>query len=220
MFSRFFENRNVKTDTIVTVSKLNESLQFLEKKEKTVQKKMVTELEKAREFIRAKNKGAAMHCLKKKKRYEQQIELLGNYQLRIHDQLILIESASVTTQTVDALRSGAAKLKEVQKKYNINSVDKTLDEINEQTENLRLVQDALSVPLGSLADLDEDELEMELEELDALGLEDDKILSPVTTAPTAPVSSVPEKSQPIRPTPQKESPEVDELTALQAQMAL
>lgn len=66
----------------------------------------------------------------------------------------------------------------------------------------------------------QDELEMELEELDALGLEDDKILSPVTTAPTAPVSSVPEKSQPIQPTPQKDSTEVDELTTLQAQMAL
>ncbi|XP_039120723.1 vacuolar protein sorting-associated protein 32 homolog 2-like [Dioscorea cayenensis subsp. rotundata] len=220
MFSRIFENRKVKTDTTVTVSKLNESLQLLEKKEKTLQKKMDTELVKAREFIRAKNKRAAMHCLKKKKLYEQQIELVGNYQLRIHDQLILIESASVTTQTVDALRNGAAKLKEVQKKSDINSVDKTLDEINEQTENLRLVQDALSAPIGSLADFDEDELEMELEELDALGLEDDKILSPVTTAPTAPVSSVPEKSQPIQPTPQKDSTEVDELTTLQAQMAL
>ncbi|KAM0941646.1 putative Snf7 family protein [Dioscorea sansibarensis] len=220
MFNRIFENRKVKTDTTVTVGKLNESLQFLEKKEKTLQKKMDTELEKAREFTRAKNKRAALQCLKKKKLYEQQIEQVGNYQLRIHDQLILIESASVTTQTVDALRTGAAKLKEVRKKIDINSVDKTLDEINEQTENLKLVQDALSAPIGAAADFDDDELEMELEELDALGFEDDRTLSPVTTVPTAPVSGVPEKSQPTRPTPQKDSTEVDELTALQAQMAL
>ncbi|KAM0942355.1 putative Snf7 family protein [Dioscorea sansibarensis] len=103
---------------------------------------------------------------------------------------------------------------------NINVVDKTLDEIIEQTENLKLVQDALSAPIGAAADFDEDELEMELEELDVLGLEDDKTLSPVATAPTAAVSDVPGNSQPTRSTPRKDSTELDELTALQAQMAL
>ena len=38
---------------------------------------------------------------------------------------------------------------------NINFVDKTLDEIIEQTENLKLVQDALSAPIGAAADFDE-----------------------------------------------------------------
>ena len=38
---------------------------------------------------------------------------------------------------------------------NIDDVDKTLDEINEQTENMRQIQDALSQPTGAAAELDE-----------------------------------------------------------------
>lgn len=34
-------------------------------------------------------------------------------------------------------------------------MDKTLDEINEQTENMRQIQDALSQPTGAAAELDE-----------------------------------------------------------------
>lgn len=38
---------------------------------------------------------------------------------------------------------------------NIDDVDKTMDEINEQTENMKQIQDALSAPIGSAADFDE-----------------------------------------------------------------
>ena len=38
---------------------------------------------------------------------------------------------------------------------NIDDVDKTMDEINEQTDNMKQIQDALSAPFGSAADFDE-----------------------------------------------------------------
>lgn len=38
---------------------------------------------------------------------------------------------------------------------NIDNVDKTMDEINEQTENLKMIQEALSAPIGAAADFDE-----------------------------------------------------------------
>jgi len=38
---------------------------------------------------------------------------------------------------------------------NIDDVDKTMVEINEQTENMKLIQEALSTPIGSAADFDE-----------------------------------------------------------------
>lgn len=38
---------------------------------------------------------------------------------------------------------------------NIDYVDKTMDEVNEQTENMRQIQEALSAPIGSAADFDE-----------------------------------------------------------------
>lgn len=38
---------------------------------------------------------------------------------------------------------------------NIDDVDKTMDEINEQTENMKQIQEALSSPIGAAADFDE-----------------------------------------------------------------
>jgi hypothetical protein len=38
---------------------------------------------------------------------------------------------------------------------NIDDVDKTMDEINEQTDNMKQIQEALSAPIGASADFDE-----------------------------------------------------------------
>ncbi|WMV42433.1 hypothetical protein MTR67_035818 [Solanum verrucosum] len=242
---------------------LPQTLEMLEKKEKVLLKKAAAEVEKAKEFTRAKNKRvftafgiartyysigwccescscilshyvlakfsefddssnqfllflAAIQCLKRKRLYEQQIEQLGNFQLRIHDQMIMLEGAKATTETVDALRTGAAAMKAMQKATNIDDVDKTMDEINEQTENMKLIQEALSTPIGSAADFDEDELEAELEELEGAELEE-QLLQPATTAPNAPIN-LPAGRQQVRPAAQKT--EEDELAALQAEMAL
>lgn len=190
------------------------------KKEKVLLKKAAAEIEKAKEFTRAKNRRAAIQCLKRKKLYEQQVEQLGNFQLRIHDQMILLEGAKATTETVAALRTGAAAMKAMQKATNIDDVDKTMDEINEQTENMKQIQEALSAPIGSAADFDEDELEAELEELEGSELEE-QLLQPATTAISSRLS-IPEGNirLPACPAPRKNTAEEDELAALQAEMAL
>ncbi|XP_048619847.1 vacuolar protein sorting-associated protein 32 homolog 1-like [Brassica napus] len=102
MFTRLFRKPKKKeTDTLQTLEKLNE--------------RAAQEVEIAKEFTRAKNKRAAMLCLKRKSVYEQQVEQLGNYQLRIHDQMIMLEGSKATTETLDALRSGASAMKAMQK---------------------------------------------------------------------------------------------------------
>ncbi|KAK7245500.1 hypothetical protein RIF29_40346 [Crotalaria pallida] len=167
-------------------------------------------------------RAVAIKCLKRKKLYEQQIETLGNFQLRIHDQMIMLEGAKATTEIVDALRIGAATMKAMQK-----ATYAIMDEINEQTENMKQIQEALSTPIGAAADFDEvdfclcyylfliDKLEAELEELEGAELEE-QLLQPATTAPAAPTGR-----QPTRPVPTKQlTPEEDELAALLAEMAL
>ncbi|KAG9151355.1 hypothetical protein Leryth_020958 [Lithospermum erythrorhizon] len=218
MFTKMFGKPKQQANALMTLDKLNETLEMLEKKEKVLLKKASAEVEKAKDYTRAKNKRAAIQCLKKKKLYEQQIEQLGNFQLRIHDQMILLEGAKATTETVDALRSGASAMKAMQKATNIDDVDKTMDEINEQTENVKQIQEALATPIGSMADFDEDELEAELEELESAELEEE-LLQPASTAPAASVQ-VPAGRQPARPAPQRRTAEEDELAALQAEMAL
>ncbi|CAI9293055.1 unnamed protein product [Lactuca saligna] len=187
MFKRVFgKPKQESSNTVTSLDKLNETLEMLEKKERVLLKKASAEVEKAKDYTRAKNKKAAIQCLKRKKLYEQQVEQLGNFQLRIHDQMIMLEGAKATTETVDALRTGAAAMKAMQKATNIDDVDKTMDEINEQTENMKLIQEALATPMGAAADFDDDELEAELEELEGAELEE-QLLQPATTAPAAPV---------------------------------
>lgn len=216
MFSRLFgakpKDGVAASTTLTTLDKLMETLEMLEKKEQVLLKKAAAEVERAKEFTRAKNKRAAIQCLKRKRLYEQQVEQLGNFQLRIHDQMIMLEGAKATTETVDALRSGAKAMKAMQKATNIDDVDKTMDEINEQTDNLRQIQEALATPIGG-AEFDEDELEAELEELEGAELEEE-LLQPITSVPTAPVGVR------AKPTPQKVTAEDDELAKLQAELAL
>ncbi|KAJ7533791.1 hypothetical protein O6H91_13G065200 [Diphasiastrum complanatum] len=225
MFSRLFGKPKVEPSTLSSLDKLNETLEMLEKKEKVLQKKIAAEIEKAKEYTRAKNKRAAIACLKRKKLYENQVEQLGNFQLRIHDQMIMLEGAKATTETVDALRSGAVAMKAIQKATNIDDVDKTMDEINEQTENMKQIQEALSAPIGAAADFDDDELEAELEELEGAELEEE-LLKPATSAPPSrvpPAPPIPTQKHPQTPqkaTTSQNTAEEDELAALQAEMAL
>ncbi|KAL8101619.1 hypothetical protein AgCh_033495 [Apium graveolens] len=223
MFSRIFGKPKKEENAVSTLDKLTETLEMLEKKEKVLMKKAAAEVEKAKEFTRAKNKrgmdsgSAALQCLKRKRLYEQQVEQLGNFQLRIHDQMIMLEGAKATTDTVDALRTGASAMKAMQKATNIDDVDKTMDEINEQTESMKQIQEALSTPIGAAAEFDEDELEAELEELEEAELEE-QLLQPATTAPGAPVPM--RAGRPVQPARQHVMAEEDELAALQAEMAL
>ncbi|CAH8274969.1 unnamed protein product [Arabidopsis lyrata] len=218
MMNRLFGKPKQESNALQTLDKLNETLEMLEKKEKVLLKKAGQEVDKAKEFTRAKNKRAAIQCLKRKRLYEQQVEQLGNFQLRIHDQMIMLEGAKATTETVDALRSGASAMKAMQKATNIDDVDKTMDEINEQTENMKQIQEALATPIGAAADFDEADLEQELEDLESEELES-QLLQPATTAPL-PSVPVPAGRQPARPVPQKRTAEEEELAALQAEMAL
>ncbi|KAL3825229.1 hypothetical protein ACJIZ3_021258 [Penstemon smallii] len=218
MFGRLLGKPKQETSALATLDKLNETLEMLEKKENVLQKKAYAEVEKAKNYTKAKNKRAAIQCLKRKRLYEEQIGQLANFQLRIHDQMIMLEGAKATTETVDALRSGAAAMKSMHKATNIDDVDKTMDEINEQTENMKQIQEALATPIGAAADFDEDELEAELEELEGAELED-QLLQPATSAPAAPVHA-PAGRVPTHPAPQKRTEEEEELAALQAEMAL
>ncbi|XP_059274538.1 vacuolar protein sorting-associated protein 32 homolog 2-like [Lycium ferocissimum] len=210
---RIFGKLKEEPNVLPALEQLNEHLEYLEKKEKVFLKKVSEEVEKAKQFTRAKNKRAAIQCLKRKRMYEQEIENLGSYQLRIHDQMITLEGAKATTETVEALRTAAAAMKGIHKAMKIDDVDKTMDEINEQTENIKQIQDALATPIGAAADFDEDELQAELEELESAELEE-QLLQPETTAPAA------VEKQPARPIPRIRTAEDDELAALQAEMAL
>lgn len=219
MLNKLFGKRKDEGPSAVdTLDKLNEALESLEKRELLLQRKVIAEVEKAREATRTKNKKAAIQFLKRKKMFEAQIEQLGNYQLRIHDQMIMLEGARATTTTVDALRSGASAMKAMQKSMSMDDIDKTMDDVNEQTDNMKQIADALAAPCGASADFDEDELEAELLELEGADLTADAFPTPKTPLPGDPVPETPPKMRPQKAV--VGTSEDEELEALQKEMAL
>jgi len=221
-----------KNNPMEAVDKLKETIEMLEKREAVLQKKMQAELARAREFNKAKNKRAALQCLKKKKLYEQQAENNVNHQLKLQEQLIMLEGTKATAETFSALKSGSSAMAQMTKETNIDEVDKTMDDLNEQTDKMRQVQEALGQAVGYAADLDEDELDAELAELDAEDLDEDLLegeaAMPAAAETIPAMPSAPTTAPVIRPSALPNAPkgaaqkskEDAELEELQAEMEL
>ncbi|KAL6871026.1 hypothetical protein ACP4OV_014874 [Aristida adscensionis] len=207
------KKKEAASSAIPTLDRLHETLEMLEKKERFLQKKCSAEVEKAKDYTKAKNKNAAIQCLKKKKLYETQIEQVANFQLRVHDQIIMLESAKATTDTVDALRSGSSAVKAIQQSLNIDDIENAIEEANEQTENMKQIQEALATPMGASADFDEDELEAELEDLEEEELDQELPEPPAR-------QSMPVEQSAKATTSSKQDSDLSDLTKLQAEMAL
>ena len=127
-------------------------------------------------------------ALKKKKMYEVQLEQVENNILRVNEQQMMLENQRTTVETVSALRNAAQASKQTMSEMKINDVDTVLDEINEQTDQMQQIQDAMAQPIGAAADLDEDALMGELEALESEQL-DAELLAPAAPAPTTRVAA-------------------------------
>jgi charged multivesicular body protein 4 len=192
---------------------------MLEKKESLMARKIAEELASAREANRQGNKRRALQHLKKKKLYEAQLDALATSQLKLQEQVIMLEGSKATSETYGALRSGADAMRRMVKETKIEDVDATMDAISEQTEQMRQVQEALGQPVGFAAELDEDELEEELAELDALDVED-KLLDSELARELEEEPAMPSVPLPSVPAPAIAADEEAELKALQAEMEL
>ncbi len=62
-----------------------------------------------------------------------------------------------------APRSGTEGGPAILQEMDLESVDKVLDDINEQQDQMAQIRDAMSVPLGGAAQIDDDDLLAELE---------------------------------------------------------
>lgn len=217
----------------ITPGTHTQTLEMLDKREALLIKKISTELEKAREFNRSGNKRAALQCLKRKKLYESQCEVVANQQLKLQEQMIVLEGSKATAETFNALKSGAGAMKQLAKETDVDKVDKVMDEISDQTEKMRQVNEALGQQVGYAAELDEDELEAELAELDALDVEDALLQKEIeelepgfTTQSKEEVVVMPDvpKMKPVPKMPANvkkiASTEEEELEALRAEMEL
>jgi charged multivesicular body protein 4 len=98
-----------------------------------------------------------------------------------------LENTQVNVETFQALRSGANQMKVIHGQMNVDLVDATMDDIQEEMATADEIGRAISQQVGEV--YDEDELEAELREMEELELEE-KLLETVSERPLQTPQSV------------------------------
>ncbi|KAF8913852.1 Snf7-domain-containing protein [Gymnopilus junonius] len=143
---------------------LRQQLQMIEKKEEYLQRKIEEETKKARANA-VSNKAVATAALKRKKVTEQELDRLAGSRLQLELQVNTLESANLNAETMAAMKKASDALKVIHGNTTMDKIDATMNAVNEQRELANEIAEALSNPIYSGVDVDEDELNAELEEL-------------------------------------------------------
>lgn len=152
-------------DTRAAISTLKQTVETQEKREQHITRKMQEIVFDAKKKMAKGNKKGAINAMKKKKLYEQEIEKIENIKMTLEMQIIHLESSSQNAANVYAMKEGTHALQTIHKTYNSDQVEDLMDEIREETDNARDINDALRVPIDSNM-FDDDDLLNELEGLD------------------------------------------------------
>lgn len=136
----------------------------------------------------------ALQALKRKKRYEQQLEQLQGTLTTIETQREALENANTNSAVLDTMKGASDALKKSHKDMDIDKVHDMMDDIAEQNDIANEISNAISTGIVSPNAVDEDELARELEELEQEGL--DQELLNVGPTPTAKLPDVPSTDLP------------------------
>ncbi|EEB06204.1 vacuolar sorting protein Vps32 [Schizosaccharomyces japonicus yFS275] len=219
-FFRWFGGGNKEKDTAKdTIVKFQEMLSLFDKKEEKLEKQIEQQNEIARKNATA-NKRLALTALKRKKMYEAELAKIEGSRNNIEQQLYTIQNANLNFETLQAMRQGADAMKKIQKGMDADKVDQIMDRIRDQQAVSEEISTMISTPIGLNADMDEDELTAELEELQQVEL-DNKMLGaekPPIHAPSLPSTG----KVPTLPSVQKPQvlDEEEELRKLQAEFSM
>jgi len=181
------------------IQKLRETEEMLMKKQDFLEKKIEDEVKVAR-ANGTKNKRVALGALKRKKRYEKQLQQIDGTLSTIEMQREALESANTNTNVLQTMGDAAKALKSAHQHMDVDKVHDMMDDIADQQEVAREISDAISNPVAFGQDVDEDELLAELEELEQEEL-DERLLDTGSTStelpevPTASLPSAPAKTK-------------------------
>ncbi|CAF95754.1 unnamed protein product, partial [Tetraodon nigroviridis] len=178
------------------IQRLRETEEMLTKKQEFLEKKIDQELLTAKKNG-TKNKRAALQALKRKKRYEQQLNQIDGTLSTIEFQREALENANTNTEVLKNMGMAAKAMKQAHHNIGVDNIDDLMADIAEQHELAQEISDTISRPVGPGIDFDEDELLAELEEMEQEEL--DKNLLEVEGPSSDPLPNVPSTSLPARP---------------------
>ncbi|KAH8331663.1 charged multivesicular body protein 4 [Drosophila bipectinata] len=192
----FGGKKEVAPTTGEAIQKLRETENMLIKKQEFLEAKIEDELNIARKNA-SKNKRVALQALKKKKRLEKQLQQIDGTLSTIEMQREALESANTNTAVLTTMKGAADALKSAHQNMDVDKVHDMMDDIAEQQDVAREISDAISNPVAFGADLDDEDLERELDELEQENFDKEiiGIPEPTPTLPEAPTEDLPEKAK-------------------------
>lgn len=114
----------------------------------------------------------ALQALKRKKRYETQLEQLQGQLTTIEVQREALENANTNQAVLETMKGAADALKKTHKDMNVDNVHELMDDIAEQNDVANEISQAISSGIIGTA-VDDDELAKELEALEQEELDKD-----------------------------------------------
>ncbi|KAK7020111.1 Charged multivesicular body protein 4b [Halocaridina rubra] len=124
----------------------------------------------------------ALQALKRKKRYEKQLQQIDGTLSTIEMQREALESANTNTNVLQTMGEAAKALKAAHQHMDVDKVHDMMDDIAEQQDLAKEISEAISNPVAFGDDVDEDDLLAELEVLEQEAL-DEKLLETGGTVP-------------------------------------
>ncbi|CAB0000892.1 unnamed protein product [Nesidiocoris tenuis] len=207
--------KETKTTPAMAIGELRKMEELFAKKQEHLEEKIKAELEAARKNGKT-NRRMALQALKRKKRYEQQLQQIDGTLATIEMQRESLESASTNASILSTMKLAADALKNAHNQLKVDDVHDIIDDIAEQQLLAKEIAEAVSTSIGT-SDLDEDDLLKELEELEQEELDRNLLQMPASTnaplaaCPTVP-TSLPDSGQQSRSKPDDLD---DELASLQ-----
>jgi len=160
----FGKKKTITPTPIQAIQSLKDTLQTMEKREEYLEKQITLLTNDAKKAINQKNKPKAVHCLKKRKLIQKQVDSIFNTKLNIDTQIIALTQAVTNSDVIKSITIGKEALKN--SKADPDKVADVMDELEETLAEVDEITDVMSRPIGQTVDDDEllDELERELEE--------------------------------------------------------
>ena len=150
----------------------------------------------AKKKLDQKDKNGALIALKRKKLYESEIEKNQGIQIILENQIYSLEGATMQKAIVDALALGNKSIKKLNIELNPEKIEELLDEIQEESDNFKSIQDAMAQPLQQI--YNDADLLTEFEQLESDAL-DQKLLAVPESAnlhmPSVPTNFIPKISE-------------------------
>jgi charged multivesicular body protein 4 len=171
-FGKMFGKKEEKApSTGEAIQKLKETEDMLIKKQEYLEAKIDQEVVIAKKNA-SKNKRAAIQALKRKKRYEKQLQQIDGTLSTIEVQREALEGANTNTAVLKTMKNAADALKNAHLNMDVDEVHNMMDDIADQQDLSNEISNAISNPIGFGEDMDEDELEKELEALEEEAMEE------------------------------------------------